>query len=207
MFKATQKELIFFDLFSVVMDDTCKAADILLELFTSLSDMDSKIQSIEKLEHSCDRTVHDIADHINHSFVTPIDREDIMLIAKVLDNIIDDIEETAQSLLLYSITKIRPETLGMAEQIVKCTRVLSSLIDELKNMKTSNKIQSLIVEVNEIENEGDKIYNSVIKNLFVKEQNPLEIIKWKDIISNMEATLDDCEDVANIIEGIVSKNA
>lgn len=206
MFKTTSKDLIFFDLFSVVMDDTCKAADILNDLFTNYSEIDSKIQAIEKLEHSCDRTIHDIIEHLNRSFVTPIDREDIFIIAKNLDNIIDNIEETAQSLRLFTITKIRPETLQMAVGISKSTKVLSTLVGELKHMKTSKNMQSLIIEVNKIENEGDEIYNSIIQNLFNKEQNPVEIIKWKEIVEHMEQTLDSCEDVANMIEGVVSKN-
>lgn len=206
MFKTTNKDLIFFDLFSVVMDDTCKAADILNDLFTNFSEIDSKIQAIEKLEHSCDRTIHDIIEHLNRSFITPIDREDIFIIAKNLDNIIDNIEETAQSLKLFSITKIRPESLEMAAGISKSTKVLSNLVGELKHMKTSKNMQSLIIEVNKIENEGDVTYNNIIQNLFNKEQNPVEIIKWKEIIEHMEQTLDSCEDVANMIEGVVSKN-
>ncbi len=206
MFKTTKKDLIFFDLFSVVIDDTCKAADILYDLFTNYTDIDDKIKAVEKLEHSCDRTVHDIMEHLNRSFVTPIDREDIFLIAKELDNIIDNIEATAQSLRLFSIIKIRPESIEMAELITKCTKVLSCVIADLKHMKTSKIMKAKIIEVNDIENKGDEAYYRIIQDLFNKEQNPVEIIKWKEIIENMESTLDVCEDIANMIEGIVSKN-
>jgi len=206
MFKTTKKDLIFFDLFSVVMDDTCKAADILQELFTNYTDIDDKIHAIEKLEHSCDRTIHDIIEHLNRSFITPIDREDIFTIAKVLDNIIDSIEATAQGLRLFSITRIKPQSIEMAQLITNCTKVLSIVISELHQMKTSKVMQQKIIEVNHIENEGDETYNRIIQDLFTKEQNPVEIIKWKEIIENMESTLDACEEVANMIEGIVSKN-
>jgi hypothetical protein len=206
MFKTTKRDLIFFDLFSVVMDDTCKAADLLHELFSNYTDIDDKIQAIEKLEHSCDRAVHDIMEHLNRSFVTPIDREDIFVIAKNLDNIIDNIEETAQSLKLFSITKIKPESIEMAELITNSTKVLSVVVSELKHFKTSKIMHPKIIEVNHIENQGDEAYYRIIQDLFNKEQNPLEVIKWKDIIENMESTLDACEDVANTIEGVVSKN-
>ena len=206
MFKTTKKDLIFFDLFSVVMDDTCKAAEILQELFTNCTDIDDKIQAIEKLEHSCDRTIHDVIEHLNRSFITPIDREDIFLIAKELDNIIDSIEATAQGLRLFSITRIRPQSVDMVHLIMQCTKVLSVVVDELKHMKTSKIMQNKIIEVNHIENEGDETYNKIMQELFSKEQNPVEIIKWKEIIEGMESTLDACEDVANMIEGIVSKN-
>jgi uncharacterized protein len=206
MFKTTKKDLIFFDLFSVVMDDTCKAAEILQDLFTNYIDIDDKIKAIEKLEHSCDRTIHDIIEHLNRSFITPIDREDIFLIAKEIDNIIDNIEATAQGLRLFSITKIRPQTVEMAQLITQSATVLSVVVGELKQFKTSKIMQQKIIEVNHIENDGDEAYNKIMQELFSKEQNPVEIIKWKEIIENMESTIDACEEVANMIEGIVSKN-
>lgn len=206
MFRTTSKDLVFFDLFSVVMDDTCKAAEILKDLFTNYKDVDEKIKEIEKMEHSCDRAVHDVMEQLNRSFITPIDREDIFVISKELDNIVDNIEETAQSLKLFNITKIRPEALEMADLITKCSKELSVVVGELKHMRTSKTLQGKIIEVNQIENVGDDTYNTIIQNLFSNEQNPVEIIKWKQIIENMESTLDACEDVANIIEGIVSKN-
>lgn len=206
MFKTTKKDLIFFDLFSVVMDDTCKAAEILQNLFTNYNDIDEKIGAIEKLEHSCDRTIHDIIEHLNRSFITPIDREDIFLIAKTLDDIIDNIEATAQTLKLFMITRIRPQTVEMARLVTQCTRVLAEVVGELKVMKTSKTLQPKIIEVNNIENQGDETYNRIIQELFAKEQNPVEIIKWKEIIESMESTLDNCESIANMIEGIVSKN-
>ncbi|HEX2939070.1 MAG TPA: DUF47 family protein [Ruminiclostridium sp.] len=206
MFKTTKKDLIFFDLFSVVMDDTCKAAEILQDLFTNFNDIDDKISGIEKLEHSCDRTIHDIIEHLNRSFITPIDREDIFLIAKTLDDIIDNIEATAQALRLYSISHIKPQSIEMARLVTKCTKVLSGVVGELKVMKSSKVLQANIIEVNNIENQGDETYNRIIQELFLKEQNPIEIIKWKEIIESMESTLDTCEEIANMIEGIVSKN-
>lgn len=206
MFKTTKKDMIFFDLFSVVMDDTCKAAEISQDLFTNYTDIDDKISAIEKLEHSCDRTIHDIIEHLNRSFITPIDREDLFTIAKEIDNIIDGIEETAQGLRLFSIKRIKPQAIEMAQLITQCTKVLSIVIGELKHMKTSKIMENKIIEVNHIENLGDDAHNKIMQELFSKEQNPIEIIKWKEIFENMESTLDDCEDIANMIEGIVSKN-
>ena len=206
MFKTTKNDMIFFDLFSRVMDDTCKAAEYLRDIFTNLNDIDDKMNKIEKLEHSCDRTIHDLIEHLNRSFVTPIDREDIFIIAKGVDNIIDSIEETAQDLKLFSITSIRPQSLEMTRLIIQCTQVLSVVVSELRNIRTSKIMQSKIIEVNHIENEGDTTYNKIIHDLFTNEKNPIEIIKWKEIFEDMESTLDSCEDIANVIEGIVSKN-
>jgi uncharacterized protein Yka (UPF0111/DUF47 family) len=119
----------------------------------------------------------------------------------------DNIESTAFDLELLNIQEIRSESFAMAELIVKCTKELRCVVGELNHMKTSKTIQKEIIEVNRIENQGDEVYRNSIKNLFSSEKDPIEIIKWKEIYEYMEKTLDACEDVANIIEGIVSKNA
>lgn len=206
MFKTTKQDMIFYDLFSVVMDDTCKAAEILEDLFTNFKDVDNKISAIEKLEHNCDMTIHNLIEQLNRSFITPIDREDLFLITKEIDNIIDSIEEAAQSLKLFSIKNIRPQAVEMVKLITQSTKVLSEVVNELKHMKTSKIMQDKIIEVNHIENIGDETHNKIVKELFNNEQNPIEIIKWKEIFESMESTLDNCEDIANMIEGIVSKN-
>lgn len=206
MFKTTKQDLIFYDLLSKVMDDTCKAAEILEDLFTNYVDVDNKILAIEKLEHNCDMTIHNLIEQLNRSFITPIDREDLFLITKAIDDIIDSIEEAAQSLKLFTIKKIRPDAVDMVKLITQSTRVLSELVNELKHMKTSKIMQDKIIEVNHIENIGDDTHNKIMQELFNNEQNPIEIIKWKEIYESMESTLDNCEDIANLIEGIVSKN-
>jgi uncharacterized protein Yka (UPF0111/DUF47 family) len=119
----------------------------------------------------------------------------------------DNIESTAFGLKLLNIDVIREESFEMTELIVKCTQELREVISELKKMKTSKIIQTKIIEVNRIENQGDEAYRRIITNLFSMEKDTIEIIKWKEIYEYMEKTLDACEDVANIIEGIVSKNA
>lgn len=206
MFKTTKQDLIFYDLFSTVMDDTCKAAEILEDLFTNFIDVDNKILAIEKLEHSCDMTIHNLIEQLNRSFITPIDREDLFLITKEIDDIIDSIEEAAQSLKLFSIQVIRPDAVKMVRLITQSTKVLREVVNELKHMKTSKIMQDKIIEVNHIENIGDDTHNEIMRDLFSNEKNPIEIIKWKEIYECMESTLDNCENIANLIEGIVSKN-
>jgi len=207
MLKPRKNDQIFFELFTSVIDETCAAAEKLEELFKNYDKLDDKLLVLEDYEHRCDRTVHDLISHLNHSFITPFDREDIFLITKVIDNIMDNIESTAFSLKLLNIDVIREESFEMTELIVKCTQELREVIRELKKMKTSKIIQTKIIEVNRIENQGDEAYRRIITNLFSMEKDTIEIIKWKEIYEYMEKTLDACEDVANIIEGIVSKNA
>jgi uncharacterized protein len=207
MFRITAKEGIFFELFVNTAADTCLAADMLEELMTNFVDVTNKIRAIEEIEHKCDSHVHRMLEQLNHSFITPIDREDIYLIAKELDNITDYIESTAHRFRMFNVTGIRDEAKQLAKLIVQCTKELMDVMSELKRMKSSKILKEKIIEVNRIEDEGDEIFRSAMQRLFVSESNPIEVIKWKEIYEYLENTLDACEDVANIIEGVVMKNS
>lgn len=207
MFRITAKEGIFFKLFEDTAADTCLAANMLEELMNNYVDVTNKIRAIEEIEHKCDGHVHRMLEQLNRSFITPIDREDIYLIAKELDNITDDIESTAHRFRMFNVTGIRDEAKLLAKLIVQCTRELMNVMSELKRMKTSKILKEKIIEVNRIEDEADEIFRSAMQKLFVSESNPIEVIKWKEIYEYLENTLDACEDVANIIEGVVMKNA
>ena len=206
MFMSSKHEMAFFDLFSEGMADTCCAADLLRDLLRNYTDIGEKIAAIEKLEHKCDVNVHNILKHLNRAFITPIDREDIFVIAKSMDNITDYIESTAHRFLLFGIAQIRPVAHEMCDLIIRSTCELTGMFHEFKSMKTSKTLQEKIIEVNRLENAGDVIYREAIHALFQEEKDPFELIKWKEIYEYMEKTLDACEEVANIVEGVVTKN-
>lgn len=206
MFTSSKNELIFFDMFCNTIADTCEAAEILKSLVNDYSDIDEKIGAIEKLEHKCDVDVHTILKQLNRSFITPIDREDIFVIAKEMDNITDNIESTAHRFKLFNISTKSAVAQKMIDLIIDCSKELCVVFKEFKTMKTSKILHEKIIEVNRLENQGDDIYREAIRNLFLHEDNPIEIIKWKEIYEYMEKTIDACEDVANIVEGVVTKN-
>ena len=207
MFRITPKEGIFFELFANTAADTCQAANMLEELMNNYVDVTNKIRAIEEIEHKCDSHVHKMLEQLNRSFITPIDREDIYMIAKELDNITDYIESTAHRFRMFNVTSIREDAKLLAKLIVQCTKELMNVMAELKKMKTSKILKEKIIEVNRIEDEADEIFRSAMQRLFVSESNPIEVIKWKEIYEYLENTLDACEDVANLIEGVVMKNA
>ncbi|MDR3552460.1 MAG: DUF47 family protein [Clostridia bacterium] len=188
------------------MDNTCDAAEKLKDLLLNYTDTEAKIAAIEDLEHKCDINVHTLLKHLNRSFITPIDREDIYLIAKEMDDIVDHIESSAYRFKLFNIKEIRPAAMEMTDMIVNCTKELKVVVDEMRYMKTSKILHEKIIEVNRIENQGDDVYREAIHNLFLNETDPMEVIKWKEIYEYMEKTVDACEDVANVIEGIVTKH-
>lgn len=206
MFTSSKNELAFFDQFNDTLNDTCAAAELLKDLVCNYNNIDEKIEAIEKLEHKCDVDVHTILKHLNRAFITPIDREDIFIIAKEIDDITDNIESTAHRFKLFNIKTISPVALEMMELIIKSTQELRAVFQEFRNMKTSKSLHEKIIEVNRLENQADVVYRGAIYNLFLHEQNPIEIIKWKEIYEYMEKTIDACENMANIVEGIVTKN-
>ncbi len=207
MFSLSSKEVVFFDMFYEASEIVYKAATMLEDLMNNYTGIQEKIEAIEQVEHDCDQQVHKIMQKLNSSFITPIDREDIYLIAKELDNITDAIESTAHRFRMYNVQKIMEESLAFASLIVKSTAELKKVMLELKNLKTSKAMNGQIIEINRLENEGDVIYRNVIAKLFVSEKDPIEVIKWKEIYELLESTLDACEDVANIVEGVVMKHA
>jgi uncharacterized protein len=207
MFRMTPKEGRFFDLFVNTANDTCKAAKMLEELMTDYTDVDEKIAQIEKIEHQCDNHVHNMIEQLNRSFITPIDREDIFQISKELDNITDAIEGTAHRFKMFNVKYIHEDAIKLVRMVTSCTIELRNVMAELKTMKRSKVLSVKIIEVNRIEDEGDNIYRNAITKLFIDEKDALEVIKWREIYEFLENTLDACEDVANIVEGIVMKHA
>ncbi len=207
MFRPTSKEERFFDYFIETSEIICKAASLLDDLTNNYVNVNEKIKSIEDAEHACDTIVHKILNELNKSFITPIDREDIYLIARELDNITDDIEAVAQRFSMFNVKEVRPEAIVLSKLIVNATKELKNVIIEMKNMKKSKTLEEKIIEVNNIEDEADSAFRDAMTNLFLTEQNAIEVIKWKEIIDFFENTIDACEDVANIIEGVVMKHA
>ena len=207
MFRITSKEEIFFDMFVEAAENGCKAAGLLHDLITKYVNIDEKIRSIEEVEHECDVLVHKILKQLNRSFITPIDREDIFLIAKELDNITDFIDSTAHRFKMFNVGSITQDAISLSNLIIKTTNELKDTMVELKNMKKSPHLKDKIIEINRLENEGDIIYRNAIAKLFVMQNDAIEVIKWKEIYEHLENTIDACEDVANIVEGVAMKNA
>ncbi|AEY66691.1 MULTISPECIES: DUF47 family protein [Eubacteriales] len=207
MFRITPKEEKFFDYFIETCEIICKAASLLEDLTTNYVNVNEKISTIEGTEHACDSNVHKILNELNQSFITPIDREDIFTIAKELDNITDDIETAAHRFSMYNVKSVKPEAVTMTKLIVRATSELKNVMIEMKNMKKSKQLQNKIIEVNNVEDEADTIFRDAMANLFITEHDAVEVIKWKEIFELLENTIDACEDVANIVEGVVMKNA
>jgi len=198
----TEKE--FFRYFSDMAANLEKAAEILVELMNDYDQAKSKARMILEHEHVGDKIVHDIIQRLNRTFVTPLEREDIYDLASTMDEILDSIEATADSMILYKIADVRPQAREMAAVIAKATSVLRTCVDGLE--KRPKNLSDYWIEVNRLENDGDRLYRDAVAELFDGDMKCTDIIKWKDVYATLEQAIDDCEHVANIVESIVLKN-
>ena len=207
MFRITPKEEIFFDFFVEIVQKNVKAAELFYDLMNDYKNVGEKVKQIEVIEHDCDAIVHKVFRQLDASFITPIDREDIHLIAKELDDITDEVEMTAQRFIMFNVDNIKGDAIKMAKLIVDATKELEVLVTDLRFMKKkTEKIHNKIIDINKIENDGDYIFRAAMKELFSSEKDVMEVVRWKSIYNYLEAVLDSCENVANIIEGIVMKH-
>ena len=206
MINLNPKEDKFYKMFILAAKNVNEAANILRQTMDNLQQKETNACEVERLEHKGDKMVHSIIQELNKSFITPIDREDIYAIAKEMDDILDSIDSTIHRFIMFNIDEITEEAKMLSNFIVDSTNEIIGIMSELKNMKKSNDIMEKIIYVNKIENDGDTYFRQAIKDLFDNHTDVLKIIKWREIYQFLEDTIDSCEKVANIIEGVVMKN-
>lgn len=207
MIGVKKKEDIFFTLFKEQMDKIITAGEAFVDLVNDYNDVNEKIARIKTIETECDIQTHKILKKLNGSFITPFDREDIYEITRENDDIVDSIEEVANRFGVFDVKTVRPEAIEMADLILQAIKELNKLFEHLPEVKKPVVLMEQIIEVNRIENEGDVVYRKALATLFRTEKDPIEIIKWKHLYEQLEASLDSCENVANMIEGVVMKYA
>jgi predicted phosphate transport protein (TIGR00153 family) len=185
----------------------CKAAEQLENLVKGEDNSKNEINTIHNIEREGDELYHTLYDHLNRSFITPIEREDILQTARNIEDTIDTIDEVGVMFNILSISKVKPEAKEFVTLIVKSCRALLDATIEFKNYKKAKNLTKLLVEINHIEEEGDRLYQSSVKKLFSSEEKVLDVIKWKHIFDALEDVLDACENVADIMEGVIIKNS
>ena len=181
-----------------------RAARLLDAMLRDYNDVEQRAAEIREAEHSGDEITHDIGHRVESTFVTPFDREDIIALISGLDDVVDFIEEVADTFVLYRIKAPTEPAIRQASIVVaQCEQ----LHQALTNLRTFSGIERHWIEVHRLENEGDQIARAAIADLFSNGADPIEVIKWKEIYGLLETTIDKCEDVANVIERIVVKHA
>jgi len=203
-FSFLPKEDQYFSFFSQMTSYIFDAAGILVEMLAGdEKDYTSYAKQIKSIELACDELTHTVSTNLNRSFITPFDREDIYTLSSSLDDIVDLINDVSRAMVDYDVRGSNAHARRFAEVI----RGMSIQLHEIvKTLARPTGITPRLVEIHRLENDGDDIYHAAIAELFRRETDPLAVIKWKEIYEKLEAAVDRCETVANIIESVVIKN-
>ena len=203
-FRLIPKEERFFDDFVAMAEQIRVGAGLLQEMVAPEQPLWDKADEIKEVEHKCDFLTHAVIQRLHKTFVTPLDREDIHALARSLDDVIDAIDDSAAVLRLYRIDHVRQEARDQVRIIVACT---DQLVSAMKALGKKQQISGCAVEINRLENEADRVHQVALRRLFEEERDPIAIIKWKEILDFLELATDRCEDIANVLEGVVVKHA
>jgi hypothetical protein len=198
------RDRVYFELFEEAGQNIKRAAELLDEMLSGFPESKNLAEQILNCEHEGDRITHDIIHRLNHTFVTPIDREDILALASALDDIVDYTEEVADYLGLYKIEAPMDQAIRLAHVLKAAAGQVCEAIARLRGFRD---ISHYTVEINRLENDGDRITREAVASLFDGGIDPMVVIRWKDLFERLEAAIDSTEHVANILEGIVIKNS
>ena len=199
----------YFEEFIKIAEHIEESSNKLKELMNNYNEenLDKSIEEIHKLEHSSDRIVHKMRKFLIKDFLPPIEREDIAVIVNKLDDIEDGIDEIAIDFKIINIEYIKQDTLEIIDILVKATTAVKGIIEKLSDLKHPKLIEEKIVIVNKLEEQGDRVYEKIISNLYKEEKDPIELIKWVNIYKGFEETIDSCEQISDCIQDVIMKNS
>jgi predicted phosphate transport protein (TIGR00153 family) len=197
----------FFDAFNQHAALAVAAARELSSLFDDLSSLDPRSKAIENYEKQADRITHETVNMLHQTFITPFDRDQIHRLITDMDDVLDLMEDVAQCLFLYDVKRVGPEAQQLAALCVDATARMKEAVALLSSMKNADAILRICGEIDRLESQADRVFRTALAKLFREEPDPKEIIKQKEVIQLLEAVTDKCEDVANLIEGIVLESA
>ena len=197
----------FFDYFNEHAEQIVLGAEQLTALMRAVGDLDERKRNIENIEHRADKITAATMDLLHHTFITPIDRDEIHRLIGRMDDILDLMEDVSQCMFLYDIHEVTEEAIELADLCLTSAQKVKLAVSKLKDLKHSKQILELCNEIDRLEGDSDRVMRSAMAKLFRAETNALTVLKMKEIYQLLESVTDRCQDVANIIEGIVIENA
>ncbi|MBI3284954.1 MAG: DUF47 domain-containing protein [Burkholderiales bacterium] len=197
----------FFELFNQHAELCVKGSKEMVALMTNFDDLENRVHAIEGIEKQADTVTYNTIELLHKTFITPLDRDDIHKLITRMDDILDLLEDAAQTISLYDIREITPEAKRLAELCLSCSERVMAAVALLHNMKNSRQILSICEEIDRFESDADHVMRAAMSKLFRDEPDVRNLIKLKAIYEILETVTDRCEDVANIIEGIIVENA
>lgn len=204
-----KKENNYFNMLAELVDYSCEAANLLQNTLVNfnINEIEERIREMHNIEHEADVKKHDMMNKLAKEFITPIERGDIIDIAHYIDNVTDDIEEVLTRIYMYNIREIKKEAIDFSNIIINNCNGLKKIMREFYNYKKSVEIQKLIININDLEEEGDRLYFSTLRNLYTTSKDPIELMTWTDTLKYFEKCCDACESVANLVESVIMKNS
>jgi predicted phosphate transport protein (TIGR00153 family) len=204
------REARFFALFdshAKLVVDGAQALVAVLHRYDSANERATGIKRIEDAEHAADRVTHETVQLLHKTFVTPFDRDDIHRLISRMDDVLDLIQDTGESLVLYDIQKVTPDATELAELLLGCAERVQGAVKLLGSMAEADAMLAICAEIDKLESDADKVMRSAISRLFREETDVRQVIKLKAVYESLESATDKCQDVANVIEGVVLENA
>lgn len=199
----------YFDTFEKCISYANEAAILLKDCFDNFDAGNLKvhIDEMHGIEHTADGVKHELMERLMKEFLPPIEREDIVELARTIDDVVDTVEDVLLGMYMYNITELRSEVKEFANLIARCCAGLAEMAKELANFKKSALLKERIVEINGLEEEGDRLYIEAIRRLYTEEKDAVAILTWTTLYDRLEKCCDSCEDVADTVEQIIMKNS
>ena len=203
VFRLLPREEKFYNDFQALADELMVGARLLEEMLAPERPVWDKADEIKEVKHKCDFLTHEIIQRLNRTFVTPLDREDIHALARSLDDVMDAIDDSASLVRLYRLDRIRFGARELAQIITASAKQVRLAIDAMEHHKA---MTVHAIEINRLENEADRTHQQAVMRLFDEEHDPITVMKWKETLDFLEDATDRCEDVANVLEGVMVKH-
>lgn len=206
---AKKQDSFYFDSFVACAEESCRAAQMLKE---TLQDFDpdqlkEKLDEIHKVEHSGDLKKHTMLDKLSKEFLPPIERDDIVSLSQNIDNVTDKVEDVMLRVYMNNVKVIEENALKMTDVVIECCDAVRDMLVEFKNFKRSKELKPLIIKINDLEEESDRLFVESIRSLFTEPHDLIRIMAWRDIYIYLERCADACEHVADVVESVVMSNS
>lgn len=199
----------YFEAFAKGIGFANKAAALLQEIFDNFdaNAAQARLDEMHLIEHTADGVKHEMRERLMKEFLPPIEREDIMELSHTIDDVTDAIEDILRGMYMYNITELREDARTFADVIVRCCASMAEMAREMPNFKKSPSIQGKIIEINALEEEGDRLYVEAMHRLYAEEKDAVKVLSWTTMYDRLEKCCDCCEDVADMVEQVIMKNS
>ena len=198
----------YFQNFIECVECGCQAAKMLEDNLNHFDTglLQDKLDELHRIEHDADKKKHEMMAVLVKAFITPIEREDIILLSQSIDEVTDKIEDVLIRIYINNVQQIRPEALAFIKVIIRCCEALKEVMEEFADFRKSTTLHGLIIEINALEEEGDRLFIESMRKLHAEVTDPIEIIAWREIYVYLEICCDACEHVADVVESVIMKN-